>query len=298
MSTVALKKAIVGVIRSRLVVGSFIMLGGCAGDNATDRPQAGASSSTSSASGAGTSGAAGSGGAPGSTGGTAGASGASGSGGTSGSGSSGASGVATGGTGGVGVDGGDAGASGAMDGGAAADGGDGGTQSAKDFLCNLMIGTSVQHDWFISGFETYVDGSRWEAIAPSQAGISFIQMWADPKSTLWNMAEITPCAQRADNPDRVIFAGVNWDYTTAAEWVTQYEAIITVLQSKFPLVKEIDFIDEAIQTVVGRHSALVHAAPKVFAPTCAVFIGGGPHFTADGMKVVAKVYGDLYAAEP
>jgi len=207
-----------------------------------------------------------------------------------------------------------------MDAGGSADGGDAGPPSAKNFLCNLMIGTSVQHDWFISGFETYVDGSRWEALAPSQAGISFIQMWADSNSTLWSMPEITPCAQRADNPDRVIFTGVNWDYTTAAQWTTEYEAIITVLQSKFPLLKEIDFmtelrapgnvscgsietvvqpfIDEAIQTVVGRHPSLVHAAPKAFAPTCNVFTGGGPHFTADGMKVVAKVYGDLYAAEP
>jgi len=186
-------------------------------------------------------------------------------------------------------------------------------------VCNLVIGTSVQHDWFTSGFETYVDGARWEADAPAQAGISFIQTWADPNSPLWSMPKLTPCAQRAENPERVIFAGVNWDYTSAAQWVPQYEAIIKVLQSKFPGLKEIDlmtmlrapnnvscgsvetvvqpFIDEAIQTVVGRHPGLVRAAPKVFTPTCGVFTAGGPHYTADGMKVVAKLYGDLYAAE-
>jgi hypothetical protein len=201
-------------------------------------------------------------------------------------------------------------------------GGDGGApaHSAKDFTCNLLIGTSVQHDWFTSGFETFVDGARWEALAPAQSSISFIQMWADPNSTLWSMAKSTPCTQNANNPDRVLFAGVNWQYTTAAEWVTQYEAVIGVLQAKFPGIKEIDlmtmlrapnnmscgsaetvvqpWIDEAIQTVAGRHPTLVRVAPKVFAPSCAVFTGGGPHFTADGMKTIAKVYGDLYAAEP
>lgn len=191
---------------------------------------------------------------------------------------------------------------------------------AKSFLCNLLIGTSVQHDWFGSGFEAGVDDSRWEALAPAQARISFIQTWADPNSSLWTMAKMSPCQANAENPDRVIFVGVNWEYTTAAQWVTQLEAVVGVLEAKFTNLREIDlmtmlrapgnvscgsvetvvqpFVDEAIQTVATNHPALIRISPKTYAPSCDVFTGGGPHFTADGMKTVAKLYSDYYAAEP
>ena len=183
-----------------------------------------------------------------------------------------------------------------------------------------MTGDSVTHDWFSNGFGAGLDKSRWEALAPTQAGMAFIQFWADPNSTLWSMTKLTPCNQGAGKPDRIIFKGVNWQYTTAAEWVTQFEAVLHVIQAKFPGVKEIDlatmlrgpgnmscgstetvvqpFIDDAIQTIVGRYPKLVRAAPKVYAPSCNVFSGGGPHFTAAGVQVVAKLYSDVFAAEP
>jgi hypothetical protein len=192
--------------------------------------------------------------------------------------------------------------------------------SKKDYLCNLVMGVSVTYDWFTSGFESGVDGSRWEAMAPAQAAVSFIQVWNDPNSQLWSMAKISPCAQHADTPDRVIFTGVNWDYTTAAEWVTQLDAMVKTLQMKFPGIKEIDlmtmlrapdnvscgstetvvqpFIDEAVATVAAKYPGLVEIAPKFFAPSCNVFTGGGPHFTDAGKQAIAKLYSDYYAKEP
>lgn len=177
----------------------------------------------------------------------------------------------------------------------------------------------MTYDWFTAGFETYVDDARWEAMAPSQPLMAFVEVWADPNGPVWKLPRISPCARNAANPDRVIFTGVNWQYTTAAQWSTQLEAVVKVLQVKFPGVKEIDlmtmlrapnnvscgnnetvvqpFIDEAIQVVATGSKLLVHAAPKFHAPSCAVFAGGGPHFTAAGRMAIAKLYGEHYSID-
>jgi len=109
----------------------------------------------------------------------------------------------------------------------------------------------------------------------------------------------------------------------AAEWVTTLDTFVKTVQAKFPSVVEIDlmtmmrapnnmmtaacsnvedvvqpFIDEAFQTIVGKYPKLVRAAPKVFAPDCGVFTGGGPHLTDAGKTTIGKVYGELYAKEP
>ncbi|HEV8247324.1 MAG TPA: hypothetical protein VGP93_16210, partial [Polyangiaceae bacterium] len=106
----------------------------------------------------------------------------------------------------------------------------------------------------------------------------------------------------------------------AAEWVTQLDAIVKMLQQKYPGIKEIDlmtmlrapnnmscgsaetvvqpFIDQAIATVAAKYPGLVEIAPKMYAPSCDVFTGGGPHFTTAGKATIAKVYSDYYAKEP
>jgi hypothetical protein len=203
-----------------------------------------------------------------------------------------------------------------------ADGAAAGDAAVKGFVCTLVIGVSVTYDWFTGGFETGagIDNTRWEAMAPSQPGPSFIADWADPNAPLWTMAKISPCTLRPTTPDRVIFVGVNWTYTTDAEWLTQYEAVLKTIQVKFPGVKEIDldtlirgpdnkncggpdatsevvvqpFVDSAIDMAVAAHPGLVKAATKLYVPSCDVFSGPGPHFTAAGIKVVAKVYSDHY----
>jgi hypothetical protein len=196
----------------------------------------------------------------------------------------------------------------------------GSARSKKDYQCNLVLGVSVTYDWFTSGFENGVDGSRWEAMAPSQALVSFIQMWNDPANQLWSMAKISPCTQHPDAPDRVIFTGVNWDYKTADEWVPQLDKMVKTLQMKFPTIKEIDlmtmlrapnnmscgstetvvqpFIDDAIATIAAKYPGLVEISAKFYAPSCTVFTGGGPHFTDMGKMTIAKLYSDYYAKEP
>src|SRR5258706_307646 len=127
--------------------------------------------------------------------------------------------------------------------------GDGGTRSKKAYLCNVVMGDSVTYDWYTGGFENGVDGSRWEAMAPTQSGLSFIQLWNDPQNQLWTMAKISPCTQHADTPDRAIFLGVNWVYRPGAEWVTQLDAI----ELGDPLRgRRVDPVDAQEDGAVGR----------------------------------------------
>jgi hypothetical protein len=58
------------------------------------------------------------------------------------------------------------------------------------------------------------------------------------------------------------------------------------------------FIDEAISNVVAAYPGFVFAAPKFYAPNCDVFSFGGPHFSTEGLDVIAKLYSDCYANEP
>ena len=195
---------------------------------------------------------------------------------------------------------------------------DGGTVG-DSFACNQVMGVSVTGDWFNAGFEDAVDGSRWDVVFQAHA---YIDLWANPSDPVWAIAPVSPCAQGAGDPDRVLFTGCNWTYTTAAEWVTAFTAVVENLKAKYPGLKRVDlltmlrapgnvlcddtssaetivqpYIDESIATVAAAYPGLVFAAPKFYAPSCSVFSYGGPHYTAEGAKKVAKVYGDYYANE-
>jgi len=304
------------IVASLLGAAALYALAGCSSDSSgSGQTGSGSSGASASGSGSGTGGAAtGSGGATTGSGGSGeGSGGATTGSGGSGEGSGGSSAGTDGGTGGSGV---------TIDG-----GGSGGAPAtvgptSKGYTCTLVMGVSVTHDWFTGGFEmgAGIDNARWEALASAQGEVSFIQMWADPNAALWKMEKLSPCAMNADSPDRVIFVGLNWNYKTVAEWLTQYDAVIKTIQAKFTSVKTIyldtlirgpgnhncggsdatshvvvwPFIDDAIQMEVAKNPTLLKAAPKLYVPDCTVFIGAGPHYTAAGVKVVAKVYSDYY----
>lgn len=180
---------------------------------------------------------------------------------------------------------------------------------AEDFVCTEVLGVSVTGDWFGAGFENGIDGDRWQVRWRSQA---FLQLWADPASDLWSLPAQSPCAKRADDPDRVIFTAVNWTYTTRVEWEAKLEELVATLRAKRPGARRIElmtmlrapgnqtcgsvmtvvppYVDEAIAAVVARHPGLVAAAPKVELATCEPFTKGGPHYTDAGMAVVAAAY--------
>jgi hypothetical protein len=180
---------------------------------------------------------------------------------------------------------------------------------AAPYQCTEVIGVSVTGDWYNAGFEEGIEGSRWQVKWRTHA---FIENWADPKSDLWAVAPQSPCAQRSKSPDHVIFTGVNWTFTTRAQWEEKFTAVVATLKQKYPGLKRIDlltmlrgpknqtcgdpktvvapYIDEAIAAVVAKNPALVFAAPKVEVATCEVFTKGGPHYPPEKMPAVAKLY--------
>jgi hypothetical protein len=183
------------------------------------------------------------------------------------------------------------------------------------FVCTQIMGVSVTGDWFGAGFEEGIDGSRWQALWRSHA---FVEQWADPASDLWAMKPQSPCAKRSDNPDRVIFTGVNWEYKTREAWQEKLAAVVATIRKKYPGVRRIDlltmlrapgnqscgsemtvvapYVDAAVAAVVAASPGLVFAGPKVTIDTCDVFTKGGPHFTDAGMAAVARLYREQLGA--
>jgi hypothetical protein len=117
---------------------------------------------------------------------------------------------------------------------------------------------------------------------------------------------------RSNDPDHVIFTGVNWQYKTQEEWQQKYVEVVETLKSKYPGLRRLDlltmlrgpqnhscgstmtvvepFIDAAVAAVVAKYPGLVFAAPKIETSTCDIFTKGGPHFTPQGMATAAKIY--------
>jgi hypothetical protein len=180
---------------------------------------------------------------------------------------------------------------------------------AGTFECTQIMGVSVTGDWFGAGFEDGIDGSRWQALWRSHA---FVELWADPASDLWAEKPQSPCARRSDNPDRVIFTGVNWEYKTREAWQAKLSAVVDTIRVKYPGVKRIDlltmlrgpgnrtcgsemtvvapYVDEAVAAVVAGAPGLVFGGPRTQALSCDVFTKGGPHFTDAGTASVARLY--------
>jgi ketosteroid isomerase-like protein len=186
--------------------------------------------------------------------------------------------------------------------------------TADEFVCTEVLGVSVTGDWFGAGFEKGIDDGRWQVRWRSKA---FVELWADPASDLWALPAQSPCTQRSDDPDRVIFTAVNWEWKTREEWESRLEAALATIRAKRPGARRIElmtmlrapgnescgsvmtvvqpYVDEAISAVVARHPGLVVAAPKAFLKTCEPFLKGGPHYTDAGMATVAGVYREVLA---
>ena len=177
------------------------------------------------------------------------------------------------------------------------------------FTCTEVIGVSVTGDWFGAGFEDGLDGSRWQVRWRSKA---FVDLWADPANELWSLPLQSACTERSQDPDRVIFTAVNWEYKTREAWEHTLNAAVATLRSRYPGLRRIvlltmlrapgnrscgsemtvvqPYVDEAVANVVARHPKLVTAGPRVEALTCDIFTKGGPHFTDAGKPVVAGLY--------
>jgi hypothetical protein len=180
-----------------------------------------------------------------------------------------------------------------------------------------VLGLAVTGEWFDAGFENVVEDARWEAISRPH---TFVQDWADPAHAAWTEAPASPCATRADAPDRVLLVVANWDYSSVEEWIDALNRATTTLIGKYPGVKRVElltmvrapgnvsygdpksvvlpFVDEAIARVSAKRPELLRAGPKFEVPSCELFTKGGPHFTPEGGAAAAKLLGEHYRGDP
>jgi hypothetical protein len=189
-----------------------------------------------------------------------------------------------------------------------------GCEDVVVYRCSLVLGVTVTSEWFGAGFEQGVGDARWEAITRPHTSL---KEWSDPTNAVWSQPPVSPCASGANDPDRVLFTGMQWEYKTAAEWAAALSDVVVAIKGRYPAVKDIElltmirapgnlscgndmsvvppFVDEAMATVSARFPGLVHAAPRFEAPSCDAFKKGGPHFTPEGAAAMAKVLAAHYA---
>jgi len=185
------------------------------------------------------------------------------------------------------------------------------------FVCNQVTAMTLTREWYDAGFEQSGGRAddRWQLKA-RQSG--YITEWSNPNSDFWNQQPQSPCTNGSASPDHVVLTVLSWTppcCTTQAEWETQVGKAVTTLQSKYAGVKRIDLMtvvrgprnqgcpapaargeyiampqefDAALAGVAAKFPRLVFVGPKIEAPSCAAFVGGGPHLTKEGNAEVAK----------
>ena len=178
-------------------------------------------------------------------------------------------------------------------------------------------GMTLTREWYQAGFEQApgIADDRWQLKA-RQSG--YITEWSNPDSDFWNQPPQSPCANGSASPDHVVLTVLSWRppcCATQAEWEAQVGKAVTTLQSKYAGLKRIDLMtvvrgprnqgcpappargeyiampqefDAALAAVAAKFPGLVFVGPKIEAPSCAAFDGGGPHLTKEGNAEVAK----------
>lgn len=184
------------------------------------------------------------------------------------------------------------------------------------YTCTHVIGINATAEWYNRGFESLVDGSKWQLV---RVHSGFVQLWADPNAGAWNTGATSACTANGKNPDRVLFVGLNFDYDKLDQWLPNLRAVAKNLKTKFPGVKRIElgtFVrapgnkacpqraaprstitaaqDEANAMVAAENPGLVFVMPKFEAKTCSEFSGNPPHPSTSGGMAWAKMIADHY----
>lgn len=194
--------------------------------------------------------------------------------------------------------------------------GDAGEPPTSAFTCTLLIGILATEQWYVAGFETMVDSTRWELMWVHSG---FVELWADPTNAVWSTAITSPCAQGSDKPDRVIFVALNFDFNTLAEWTPPVTASVANIQAKYPSAKRIELMsfirapgdvacpqapaprstitpaqDQAMAMAAAANPGLVFVAPQFAAASCDQFSSNPPHPTDAGATAWATMMASYY----
>ena len=201
--------------------------------------------------------------------------------------------------------------------------GQAGAGAPATFVCNQVTAMTLTREWYDAGFEQSpgIAGDRWQLKA-RQSG--YITEWSNPDSDFWNQAPQSPCANGSASPDHVVLTVLSWRpdcCKTAAEWEAQVSKAVTTMRAKYAGLKRVDLMtvvrgpgnkgcpaapaageyvampaefDAGLAAVAAKFPGLVFVGPKVEAPSCAAFQGGGPHLTKEGNAEVAKKIAEYF----
>jgi hypothetical protein len=186
------------------------------------------------------------------------------------------------------------------------------------YACSLILGIATTDEWF-GGFEKVVDSARWELKFQDSA---HIEKWADPGNAVWSLPITSACAQNADKPERVVFMGVNYDYSTVEQFLPKYIAVLNNVRAKYPSVQRIDVMtytrgpgnkecvganrsndsyikpaqDEAIAMFAAMYPDFVFPTPPWEVASCSDF-ALCPHLTAPANAVISKTIGTYFLTQ-
>jgi hypothetical protein len=145
------------------------------------------------------------------------------------------------------------GASGSADSGGSA-GGSASGEEPSNFTCTQVIGAMITGEWFNGGnFEQKLealggDPDKWE-IKNEHYGT--IEKWVNPTEAAhendhlyWGHAVGSACAMNSNNPDRVIFTAISWEFTTEQQWQTALEAVVANIKAKYSNVRWIELVSQ------------------------------------------------------
>jgi hypothetical protein len=187
---------------------------------------------------------------------------------------------------------------------------------SKDFVCSWMLGITTTGEWYRAGFEKVVDDARWQ-VTPIEMG--HLEKWADPQHPIWNSPIQSPCAQNSKTPDRIAFNATKYEWTTVAEFLPAYVAVVNNIKTKYPSVKRIDLMtygrapgnkqcvganrptyswikpvqDEAAAMAEAMFPGFVFNCPKWEHKACSDF-GLCPHVSAAANATLAKTIGEYF----
>ena len=185
------------------------------------------------------------------------------------------------------------------------------------YTCSLILGIATTSEWF-GDFEKLVDNARWELKFQDSA---HIEKWADPANAVWALPITSRCAQNGDQPERVVFMGVNYDFATVDLFLPKYIAVLNNVKAKYPSVKRMDVMtytrgpgdqqciganrsndsyikpaqDEAIAMFASMYQGFVFPAPKWETASCKDFTLC-PHLTGQANAAVAKMIAAYFTA--
>jgi hypothetical protein len=183
---------------------------------------------------------------------------------------------------------------------------------------------TLTREWFEAGFEQNpgIANDRWQLKA-RQSG--YITEWSNPNSDFWNHPVQSPCANGSASPDHVVLTVLSWRpacCTTQAQWEAQISSAVNNFKAKYTGLKRVDLmtvirgpnnkecplpavagetvsmppeLDAAFAGVAAKFPNLVYVGPKIEAPSCEAFQGGGPHLTRAGNTEVAKAIAAHFA---